>query len=165
MPPVENEDDEGVLQRALEETRFGMYNVPRHLRERLNTVARMLRVSQTEALGACIQAAEAAMDEATAQRYMLDLRRALCSPEGTTARTPIIVAMLPELPEAIAPAIGVGMRRSELHVYEPASHMLDVTAKPTKAQQIIQARMAELRAQGLLPPEEEGHDDDGPDAA
>lgn len=95
-----------------EEIRFEM-RVPRHLRERLNTLARLLRVSQGEAFAVCVQACEATLPNVDALQYAQLLRRRVCAPDGAGRRSAFSVAELPELP-AFVPPLGVTYDRSEI---------------------------------------------------
>lgn len=104
--------DEELQAAMQEEIRFET-RVPRHIRERLNTVARLLRVSQGEALAVCVQALEATLPNLDALQYAQLLRRRICAPEGAGRRSVFSAAELPELPSFVPP-LGVTYDRSEI---------------------------------------------------
>ena len=109
------ETEEELLDRLNRTSRFGLYEVPDHLRQRLNAVARVMGVKQTEALGACIQAAEAALAKPLQVRYLADLRRWLCAPPNAKHRTVLLPSDLLPIP-VLDPPLGVSMGRWDLFV-------------------------------------------------
>ena len=153
-----------IQDKANDTTRWGLYDVPAHYRWRLAALARQMGVGQTEALGACLQAAEAAMGEPVARGYAADLRRRACTPPGASRRAPVVLETLPELPE-LDPPLGIGLLRRELLVYEPKNG-----PSQNGTEHIIRRRMEELAAAGLLTDEDRelfglNPSDDDPNAA
>ena len=86
---------------------MNVYGLPRHVKERLATLAKFWKVPVADALGMAVQAAEALLDQRTGLLYTQRLRVRLYTPEKGY-REITSSAGLPPLP-TLDPALGCGM--------------------------------------------------------
>lgn len=133
-----------LYERANEKGRLGLYDVRRHARERLNAIARTMGTSQAEALEVLLQAGESIMSRETAERYLIELQRKLCTPPGTRLKDCPNVEKLPPLPELSTP-LGCGVTRTHVRLYDGSRQ--PVLSSDHPAAQIARERFARLAAE------------------